>query len=320
MLNKWAVIAFLTGRGDYVHAKERIINSTGNKNVKLKGKVAIIKESNAYEAYRVSRLPGVKLSAYGFTSDEKSFLREVLDLASKFLKQKKKFRVLADTEGESEMIDLKMSVEGSILSNLRDKSIDERKPDVTFIISKAGDDYAFGVKLYDGVGGRIQSENDEVTCLVSGGIHSSVVSWLSCLAGKKVRMVHSFVSTFSLYSVAKLYEVLSSRSDPTLLELVVLKGDGEPQDILCTWLSENKKDVYSGYHVECSPDIILDNVSAPAYILPEEKYALYFKELKLRVFKAKLAKGKISNSKYRQLRFGGKRANMHEVIDNLSSS
>ncbi len=311
-----AVIAFLTGRGSTERASERIRNSVGKRDVLQMGKVAVLRNSSAIDAYRISKLPGIMWTAYGFISKGESIIRDAVDLASNFIRKKRSFSVIV-AEDNPEFSDIKMSIEGSILSKFQKKKINEKKPDLTFILSGAGKGYAFGLKLYEGVGGSMQGE-EIVTCIVSGGMHSSVVAWLSCLSGKGVRIVHSLASTHSLYSVARLYERLSAMSDPTLVELRVLKGEGREEDVLYSWLEDNGP-AFSGNHVECSSKLFSEKVIAPAYILPEEVFAKYLREMRLPNFERRVGEGG-RYVKYKELSFGGRSANMHEVIDSLSSS
>lgn len=311
-----AVIVFLTGRGKTERAGERIRNSVGKRDILQIGKVAVLRNSAAIDAYRISRLPGVMWTAYGFISREESILKDAVDLASNFIKNKRSFSVVV-TEEKPELTDVKMSIEGNILSKFQKKKINEKKPDLTFILSRTEKGYAFGLKLYQGVGGSIQGE-ETVTCLVSGGMHSSVVAWLSCLSGKGVKIVHSLSSTYSLYSVARLYERLSSMSDPTLLELSVLKGEGREEDVLYSWLEDNGA-VFSGNHIECSSKLFSSKVIAPAYVLPEEVFAKYQREMRLPNFERRIGEGG-RYVKYKEFSFGGRSANMHEVIDSLRSN
>jgi hypothetical protein len=313
-LKERVTIIQLTGRGSYASAEERVRNATGNKQVSSIGDIVFLGDSSVKEAYRASKLPGVEWTASGYMLEGKDIIKEAMELASNFLREKKKFFIVA----KEELSDIKMDIEGKILSSMVGKRIDGKKPDVTFVISKAGKRYAFGVKLYEGVGGCMQSSS-KVACLVSGGMHSSVVSWLLCLSGKGLKIVHSFVNTFSLYSVAKLYEKLSSMSDPTLLELRVLKGEGQTEDILFSWIEDNNVEQFSGNHIECSEELFSEKIKAGAYTMPEEQYRKYLNYLRLKPFEKRICKNG-RRVPYKELKFGGVYANMHEIIDSLSSS
>jgi hypothetical protein len=154
-------------------------------------------------------------------------------------------------------------------------------------------------------------------------MHSSVTAWLALLSGFRVELVHVVTSDESLREVARLYAELSHRVDPTSLKLLVLQG--APVDVLVQgWLGSKRsreKEVFAGNHAGCSKRAFknaVTEVRSPLFLLPEEKFETCLASLSLRGLPAPNELAGEINGHIRQMRFGGKRADVSAVLDGLS--
>ena len=156
-----------------------------------------------------------------------------------------------------------------------------------------------------------------MVCLVSGGVHSSVVAWHALLSGYGASLVHFVVDDESIAQVAGLYAELSHRVDPRRLSLSVNEGDG-----LVEWLrrQEGSAVPMTGFHYECGrvPEPLRDRVHSPLALMSEEEILSSFASLSVKDYEHKRDWGAGEGRKGRWRSFGGARADVHGVIDGLS--
>lgn len=263
-------------------------------------------------------MPGVSWVAVGLAAESFNELKAgSADLARRYLRRGYRFSVLAEASGNVASGDVAGTVVSAALEAVRGTRTDEAKPRVRFRAAFDGARGAVGVELSDGPGG-VPTGAEGVTCLVSGGKHSSVLCWMALLAGFRVRMVHAKVDERSLVAVADLYEEVSHRVDPIGLSLEVLQG-GDPASSLLGAVQKVKGSAFGGFHSACSrvPAAMKGKVGAPIYLLPEESFELEFRELRLKRYEEKLDWGMTGPRAARRLAFGGVRADISQVLDGL---
>lgn len=163
--------------------------------------------------------PGVAWIAVGLEGDVGEAGAE---LARKFLREKGRFEVVAETTGEPAS-DAAGEATAAILGAVKGSRVDTRNPNVVFRVSRDEGTAAVGVLIRRGPGGS-PIGSGEATCLVSGGRHSAVVAWQALLSGLRIRLVHGFVGDSALREVAKLYVELVSRVGEGGVTLEVVGG------------------------------------------------------------------------------------------------
>lgn len=316
---KDTVIASINGEFEKKELRDAIRKIIGREPF-LVGSTIVINSCSITEGYRISMLPGVRWVAVGKVEKKDNLPAIAVELAANYLTKRRTFMLYAERDSPEEVYDMKIKIEGDILSKLKNKKINEKKPDVVFVLTKQDNQYAFGVKIYDGVGGIIQSKERIASCLVSGGIHSSVLSWFCCLSGYSLKMIHCYSGTYALYSVAKLYEKISSMSNPEMLELELVYGKSKTENLLFSLVQESKTALYSGNHSSCSGEVFFERVQAPLFFMPEELFISYSEKLGIKDKSKRLEKTKFERVNYKTKSFGFRKANMHEVIDKLTSN
>jgi hypothetical protein len=248
-------------------------------------------------------------------------------LAKRYLRPGSSFRLAATVErSELEEGDVLLDGNGLVLKSVKGTRVDEKRPDVTFRIIMVGDKGSVGVELKEGPGGVPTAKGDKVHCLVSGGYHSAVVSWMAALSGFSVTLVHARDDDESLRQVGRLYAELSRRIDAASLKLEVLEGSGTPGQRLSAWLDGAKGDIIVGVHPECrgrsSRKVFSGHprVLAPLLLLQEEEVQAKLQSLGIKA-KAADKKAKLSlagkSERYKVRSYGGKESDINGVIDGL---
>jgi hypothetical protein len=156
-----------------------------------------------------------------------------------------------------------------------------------------------------------------VDCLVSGGMHSSVVAWHALLSGFRLRLLHYQESEESLLAVARLYAELSARTDPGALTLLV--QDGGTLEMLAEGRPDKAETLVAGFHLECGdvPEKVKHLATAPLALLSEEEFKVSQAGLSVESLPSKHRWGTKSVHQPRLLYFGGVRADVHGVLDGL---
>jgi len=269
-------------------------------------------------ASTLQHLPGTSWIAVGGEASSWSEIRKVAgDLARRYLKPRRSFAVLGDAPGGSlPPSDLSGGVTSAVLDAVRGVRVKESSPDVTFRAAHDGAKGAVGVQLREGPGG-FPMGGDWATCMVSGGLHSSVVAWEALLAGYRVDLVHVVVDADSVSAVAKLYAELSHRVDASGLSLRLLEGGGVARSI-GDWAKKASGPVFGGFHGSRAktPGVPL-RVAAPLYLLSEESYITSFSGLGLLGYNIEQDWKRPSTGKFTVKTFGGVRADTTRVIDGL---
>ena len=263
-------------------------------------------------------VPGVSWLAVGFpVGSNKSLKRGASVLARKYLKPGRRFSVVTEVSGTSvPASDFTGAANFAILEAVEGARVDEAKPNVTFRVALDGSAGAIGVHIIDGPGGN-PSGSERAMCLVSGGVHSSVMAWMALLAGYSVELVHAQVADQSLRAVARLYAELSHRADPSELSLRVVRGGGAPRR-LSEAAAEAPGVVFGGFRAT-GPGIppSLKTVKAPLWLFPEEGFESEFQGLALKAHHRMQDWAEKGRGVGRSRSFGGTTADVSRVLDGL---
>ena len=260
-------------------------------------------------------LPGVSWVAVGFTAgslEELSVAARVL--ARRYLRKGDRFFV--DAEGTAGVLgsDASGVVTSAVLDAAKGARVSDESPRARFRAAFDGDKGVAGVEVRRGPGGTPTGE-EQVLCLVSGGIHSSVVAWEAVVQGFRVRLLHARYSEESLRAVARLYSELTHRADPRGLSLEVLEG-GSVGDALSKHAMSFRGKVFAGY----TPDAQgkqLPKVLSPLYLLSDEKFASEFEALGIKSFDGPEDWDRETGSKLLSRKFAGRRADVSDILDGL---
>ena len=249
-----------------------------------------------------------------------------MSIAKNYLAKGSTFRVLAEIPGDSAReSDLAGAASSRLLDEFRGTRVDDRSPKVTFRAVVDSSVAVIGVEVRQGVGGAPTSKQSRASCLVSGGMHSSVVSWMAARAGYSVSLLHVFESSESLREVAKLYAELSHRMDPRALNFDVLFPEESTnlRRIFLAWFGGASRQIlFSGAHAECRNARFLAGVkvSSPLFLMSEEGFRTVHRSLGLQGYTGRLGPLQArhgSGDKFRVKSFGGERADAHRVLDTL---
>ncbi len=276
-------------------------------------------------------LPGVDWIGLGYTTDGRleEILKVVEVLGKRYLRRNSTFRVRAESAGETLA---ESDITGAANSRLLDLGLgvrtDEKRPEVTFRVALDRRVGAAGVEIRRGVGG-VPTSHSKAYCLVSGGMHSSVLAWMTALAGFSIDLVHVRMNNESAIEASRLYSELSHRIDPTSLALTLLTGakGSSTAEVLAGWLKGGRRNpVFSGLHLECRREgrrwRADSRVLTPLLLMPESEFSRLFDSLGLRgYFDDGDMLSKVRSAvpgRYRTTTFGGVRADLHRVVDSLS--
>ena len=268
-------------------------------------------------AARLQHMPGVAWVAAGFAAESSSELAEAGEyLAKAYLRRGDRFSLEAEATGGALASDVGGAVTSRILDSVKGARVSE-SPRVRFRVAADGRKCAIGVEVKRGAGG-VPTGRGTASCLVSGGAHSSVAAWLAVLAGFRVRLVHATVSEESVLAVARLYSELSNRADPRGLSLKVLEG-GPVAKMLAAYVARSReKVVFGGFAAgRTPPGVLRGAVSAPLYLMPEERFRDEFESLGLRSFDAGTRWDQGGPSRYTSRTFSGGPADVSTVLDGL---
>jgi len=227
-------------------------------------------------------LPGVAWVAVGRSSGSiQGLAAELGRLAKHYVKPSGTFAVRAESTTGSKPSDLAGAGTSAVLDAVRGARVSESAARTVFRMAFDGRHGVAAVEVGLGAGGAAMGDR-VADCLVSGGMHSSALTWAAMLSGYSVRLVHAKTSEESLLAVARLYSELSRRADPRKIGLTILQGEGTRR-ILSRWSARAGGPVFAGFHAECHGDYqrIAKNAESPLYLLPEEEFAKLFSMLGL---------------------------------------
>ena len=266
----------------------------------------------------VDHMPGIAWIAAGETvGSDRELAVASGEIARKFLRKGGKFRVKAEGTGRVAGADLSGMVTSGILDGVKGARVSEDGARVTFRAAFDGSKGVVGVEVREGPGGVPTGRNAAV-CLVSGGMHSSVLAWMAALVGYRVHLVHAKVDEESLRAVARLYSELSHRADPRSLGLEVLEGDCAVES-LAKFASGADDPVFGGFSGEGGelPERLFGIVQAPLYLMPEEMFEAEFRSLAIKEYRFRTDWKAKGNGTYTARRFGGVMSDVSGVLDGL---
>ena len=267
-------------------------------------------------AAELQHLPGVSWIAVGFVAGTSGELaRAGESVARTYLRPRDRFSVEAEATGGALASDIGGAITSKILGAVRGARVSE-SPRVRFRAAADGRKGAVGVEVRKGAGG-VPTGSAPASCLVSGGIHSSVAAWLAVLAGLRVRLVHAKVSDESLLAVARLYSELSNRADPRGLSLEVLEG-GPVDGMIAEYASHARVEVFGGFAAgRAPPQKLREVVSSPLHLMPEESYKEEFESLGVKPFDETRPWGQGGTCRYTSKSFSGGPVDVSAVLDGL---
>jgi hypothetical protein len=240
-------------------------------------------------------------------------------LARRYLKPGSRFRVEATGGQGVSPSDVGGVATSSVVDEVRGARVNENSPQVVLRAGLAESGGFVGVENARGPGGTPTGDREAV-CLVSGGLHSSVLSWMALLSGYRVRMVHAQEDEESALAVARLYAELSHRVGPTAVALEILVG-GDPATML-NWLARQEAgSVLIGSHSGCGepPKSLSSFAEAPLYLAQEEWFLAETEGLIPKTDGRRTDWSGRSQAPLRILRFDGLGADVNQVLDGLRS-
>jgi adenylyl- and sulfurtransferase ThiI len=269
-------------------------------------------------AAMLGHTPGVSWIAAGLVSRSfKELLKDSATLAKVYLKRRNKFSVEAEGNGGVEKSDVEGAVTSKILESVKGARASREGRAIRFRAALDGSKGVVGVEVASGPGGA-PTGDEGVVCLVSGGLHSSVVAWMCLLNGYKVTLVHAELNQRSVLEAARLYSELSHRTYPRGLELQVLKGKSPPGELNRVARS-SKLPVFGGFHRGApGPKFLGGRVVSPLYVLSEERFESEFEALSLQGYDAKMKWDNLVGGDMKVKSFGGVTADVSEVVDGLA--
>jgi hypothetical protein len=323
-MTKRAAIVRWTGRGVAAHLESSVRFVLKDRGVAAKllqvgGSLVVAGPEPVGVCSMFENMPGVAWTAAGYLVEGPGDLARASSLlAASYLRRGTKFAVLAETTGGGRPSDLAGAVTSAMLEKARGSRASADSPEVRFRAALDGEKGVVGVELARGPGGS-PTGGEMVACLVSGGRHSSVVAYCALLRGYRVRLVHASTGEAGLYAVARLYAELSNRADPRGLSLEVLEG-GSPAGMLAAYAAGSSEEVYAGFTPDRpAPGALADRAQSPLYLMPEESFASEFGGLHVKGDERVTDWGDAGASSYQVRGFGGRRADVSQVIDGLSS-
>ncbi|HUH82265.1 MAG TPA: hypothetical protein VLX33_00125 [Nitrososphaerales archaeon] len=310
-----------TGRGSLSHLKgsvERVLKAHGvHGRVSGAGSSVVVHQAEPLGVAALVRfMPGVSWVAAGFIARSYEGLAEAgASLARSYLRRGERFSVEAEGTSGTLASDIGGGVTGKMLETVKGARVSE-SPRVRFRVAADGRGGVVGVEVCAGVGGT-PTGTEEATCYVSGGVHSSVCAWMAAVSGYRVRMVHAKASDESVLAVARLYSEISNRVDPRGVSLEVLKG-GRVAAMLSKHAAETAGELFGGFTPGRSlPEGLRGVVSAPVYLLPEERFAAIFESLGIRAAVAVTDWRQPGSPGYSVRTFRGGPADVSGVLDGL---
>ena len=317
-----AAILRWTGRGDFAHLRgsvEHVLKVHGDRGrVSALGESVVVYGSHPIGVAALVRfMPGISWVAAGFAARSQGDLAKAgADLAKLYLRRGDRFHVLSEGTGGAVASDAGGAVTSRILDSVKGVRVSEESRK-KFRVAADGVGGVVGVEVGPGVGG-VPTGREVATCLVSGGVHSSVCAWTAALAGYRVRMVHAKENDRSVLAVARLYSELSNRIDPRGLSLEVLEGAGAA-GMIARHATKLHGKVFGGFTPgHTAPRRLQGVVWAPVYLLPEERFAALFESLGVKGAEAAAAEWDEERPpRYSVRSFSGGPADVSGVLDGL---
>ncbi|HEV2138767.1 MAG TPA: hypothetical protein VGR53_07985 [Nitrososphaerales archaeon] len=324
MPRKGVAIVRWTGRGDLGQLESSIRNLLRERGAAPRtwrsgGSIVVEDMEPLGVAAKLRHTPGVSWIAAGLASGSfNELLENSAALARNYLKRGDRFSLEAEGNGGMVRSDVAGGMVSRILEERKGTRVSHEDPKIRFRTAFDGSRGVVGVEIARGPGG-VPTGGYSVACLVSGGSHSSVVSWMALLAGYKVRLVHAKVDEESLLGAARLYAELSHRTDPRGLMLQVVEGKS-PASALVGIVRGMNEQVFGGFQASGRriPKTLKGLVVAPLYLMSEEMFDEAYDSLALRSYDAKMSWDSGGNEDPQIRSFGGVTADVSEVVDGLA--
>ena len=264
----------------------------------------------------VGSMPGVSWVAAGMAASSPKELREAAGaLGVRYLRRGDRFAVEAEATRGMTSGDLAGTVTSSMLEAVKGARVSDT-PKVRFRAAFDGRAGVVGVEVKAGVGG-VPTGAEQAACLVSGGVHSSVLAWMAMLQGFRVQLVHAEVDERSLRAVARLYSELSHRGDPRWLGLEVIQG-GPTSGALRSYAGASKVPVFAGFHsAGMEVGARVTGSLSPLYLVPEETFHMEYEALGLKPLDSHVDWRAQGAGGLRVRRFGGSMADVSGVLDGV---
>jgi len=309
-----------TGKGSLDDLRSSVAYVLGAEGVKahvskLGDSVTLVGPEPLRLAALLGNMPGVSWVAVGHSAHSLLELSAAArELAGRYLRKGDRFAVEAEGTGGNAASDISGIVTSSVLDGLKGLRVSRESPRVLFRAAFDGKNGVVGVEVRKGPGGS-PTMREQVACLVSGGMHSSVVAWGAVLQGFRVRLVHAKYSEESLRAVARLYSELSYRADPRGLSLEVIEGD--PVGLaLSRYAGSFKGKVFTGF-TPWSQGRKPPRALSPLYLMSEEGFASELEALGTKSFDAPEDWDMKGEEKRLVKRFTGRRTDVSGVLDGL---
>jgi hypothetical protein len=320
---KRATIIRWTGRGSMQSLVSSVAYRLGSEKVRAEivrfgNSLAVVEPEPARICSAFELMPGVSWLAVGYLADDLHGLTEAAStLARNYVRRGDRFIVDAEATKGGRESDLGGAITSRILDTVKGARTSLVSPKLRFRAAMDGERGVVGLELARGPGGAPMGEV-EVACLVSGGKHSSVLAWNALLMGLRVKLVHANVGEEGLLAVARLYSELSYRVEPRGLRLVVLDSPSAESAIV-GFAARAKTKVFAGFTAngEEIPGRLSNSVAAPLYLMPEAAFDSEFASLKLKGAEASMAWGGKKGGGFATRTFGGRTADVSEVLDGL---
>jgi len=317
------VIVRWTGRGRIGDLRSAIVSRAGESGTPIEAKTVgnsiLVNGTDPMDTVaRLQYLPGTAWLAAGYEIGAFGDIgRTAGDLAKNYIRRGERFSVEAEATGRIIGADAAGAATSGILDSVKGARTSFDAPRVKFRVAFDGVRGAVGVQLRQGPGG-VPTGGKSATCLVSGGPHSSVVSWMAALAGYRLRLVHARSTDSALLGVARLYSELSHRIDPRWLSIRVLRGESV-LSVLRRHITRSRGEIFGGFRTGRGIlQTFGDAISSPLSLLPEEEFSREFGGLGIKGDEAVADWGSSSGTKYTESDFGGVTADVNDVLDGLA--
>ena len=319
---KRTTILCWTGSGDIDSLRSSVghVMKSGGATARVRtvgSSVEVVGPEPAGVAARLRHMPGVSWLAAGMSGGSASELAEASALlAKRYLRRGDRFTVEAESAGRVTASDLAGSMTSKVLDSVKGVRVSARSPKVKFRASFDGKEGAVGVEIAKGPGGA-PTGGAQAACLVSGGRHSAVTAWFAVLLGFRVTLVHARYDEDSLLAVSRLYSELSHRADPRWLSLGVVAG-GSVRRLLADYAARAEHPVFAGFHPGSVSGVqSIPGVQAPLYLLPAERFSEESGNLGVKEYDAPEDWDAATSGDPGITRFGGRAADVSEVLDRL---
>src|SRR5207245_8953801 len=176
-LMRWTGVGALD---DLERSATNVLAGRGFRVVKVGETIAVLGGEPATAARHCAHLPGVAWIGLGYTSEGglESLLVSLQLLGERYLKRESRFGVQVEvTRSNILKGDVIGAADSRLLGLRRGSRIDERNPTLNCHIDLSRNEVVACVEIRRGVGG-VPTSTAKAFCLVSGGMHSSVVAWM----------------------------------------------------------------------------------------------------------------------------------------------